>query len=196
MTDDRSIDDTNIDDPNFEASRAPECLVRGKAAFEAGFYQDAIALLRQGEMAQTDDRSMAVDGELKIWLVMAYEAAGDRSAALNLCRIVSRHPHGQTRDQGKRLLYILEAPKLKMKSEWLVEIPDLSHLENTNDRAWTPPPINLSPPPKLRPTTPKGYVIPEPTDPTTVNMGDERSVFWLLGAVGAVLVGLGFYATM
>lgn len=139
---------------------------------------------------------MALDGELKTWLVMAYEAAGDRSAALNLCRIVSRHPHGQTRDQGKRLLYILEAPKLKMKSEWLVEIPDLSHLDNTNDRAWTPPPVNLSPPPQRRPTPPKGYVIPEPTDPTTVNMGDERSVFWLLGAVGVVLVGLGFYATM
>ena len=191
MTDDRTIDDISL-----EASRAQECLTRGKAAFEAGLYREAIELLRQGEGVQGEARSMATDGELKTWLVMAYEASGDRSAALNLCRIVSRHPHGQTRDQGKRLLYILEAPKLKMKSEWLVEIPDLSHLENSDDRAWTPPPINLSPPPKLRPTQPKGYVIPEPTDPTTVNMGDERSVFWLLGAVGAVLVGLGFYATM
>ena len=191
MTDDRSSDDIRI-----ETNSAQDCLIQGKAAFEAGFYQDAIALLRQGESIQTEERSMAVDGELKTWLVMAYEAAGDRSAALNLCRIVSRHPHGQTRDQGKRLLYILEAPKLKMKSEWLVEIPDLSHLENSDDRAWTPPPINLSPPPKLRPIQPKGYVIPEPTDPTTVNMGDERSVFWLLGAVGIILVGLGFYATM
>ena len=191
MTDDRTIDDIRS-----EASRAQECLIRGKAAFEAGFYQDAIALLRQGEATQGEERSMALDGELKTWLVMAYEASGDRSAALNLCRIVSRHPHGQTRDQGKRLLYILEAPKLKMKSEWLVEIPDLSHLENSVDRAWTPPPINLSPPPKLQSTVPKGYIIPDPTDPTTVNMGDERSVFWLLGAVGLILVGVGFYATM
>ena len=191
MTDDRTIDDISL-----EASRAQECLIRGKAAFEAGLYREAIELLRQGEGVQGEARSMATDGELKTWLVMAYEASGDRSAALNLCRIVSRHPHGQTRDQGKRLLYILEAPKLKMKSEWLVEIPDLSHLENSDDRAWTPPPINLSPPPKLRPIKPKGYVIPEPTDPTTVNMGDDRSVFWLLGAVGVVLVGLGFYATM
>ena len=191
MTDDRTIDDISL-----EASRAQECLIRGKAAFEAGLYREAIELLRQGEGVQGEARSMATDGELKTWLVMAYEASGDRSAALNLCRIVSRHPHGQTRDQGKRLLYILEAPKLKMKSEWLVEIPDLSHLENSDDRAWTPPPINLSPPPKLRPIKPKGYIIPEPTDPTTVNMGDDRSVFWLLGAVGVVLVGLGFYATM
>ncbi len=191
MTDDRATNEIKIDINN-----AQDYLIRGKAAFEAGFYQDAIALFRQGETSQTEDRSMAIDGELKTWLVMAYEAAGDRSAALNLCRIVSRHPHGQTRDQGKRLLYILEAPKLKMKSEWLVEIPDLNHLDNTDDRAWTLPPANLSPQPKLRPTKPKGYVIPEPTDPTTVNMGDERSVFWLLGAVGLVLVGLGFYATM
>lgn len=191
MTDDRSSDEIKID-----ANNVQDYLIRGKTAFEAGFYQDAIALLRQGEATPAEDRSMAVDGELKIWLVMAYEASGRRSAALNLCRIVSRHPHGQTRDQGKRLLYILEAPKLKMKSEWLVEIPDLSHLESTDDRAWTPPPINLAPPPKLRPTQPKGYVIPEPTDPTTVNMGDERSVFWLLGAVGLILVILGFYATI
>ena len=191
MTDDRTINNIKI-----EANSAQEWLIRGKAAFEAGLYRDAITLLRQGETIPTEDRSMAIDGELKTWLVMAYEASGDRSAALNLCRIVSRHPHGQTRDQGKRLLYILEAPKLKMKSEWLVEIPDLSHLESSDDRAWTPPPINLSPPPKLRPTQPKGYIIPEPTDPTTVNMGDERSVFWLLGAVGVILVGLGFYATM
>ena len=191
MTDDRSSDEISI-----EVDSAQDCLIRGKAAFEAGLYQNAIALLRQGEATPTEARSMALDGELKTWLVMAYEAAGDRSAALNLCRIVSRHPHGQTRDQGKRLLYILEAPKLKMKSEWLVELPDLSHLDNTNDRTWTPPPVSLSPSPKRSQTPPKGYVIPEPTDPTTVNMGDERSVFWLLGAVGVVLVGLGFYATM
>ena len=191
MTDDRTMDETRLETP-----RAQDYLMQGKVAFEAGLYRDAIELLKQGDSVQDNARSMAVDGELKTWLVMAYEASGDRSAALNLCRVVSRHPHGQTRDQGKRLLYILEAPKLKMKSEWLVEIPDLSHLENTNDRAWTPPPINLSPPPKLRPTVPKGYVIPEPTDPTTVNMGDERSVVWLLGAVASILMGLGFYATM
>lgn len=180
MTDDRS---------------AQDFLTTGKAAFEAGHYRSAIELLQQGEVvnAADADRSMPLDGELKTWLVMAYEASGDRTAALELCRVISRHPHADTRHQGKQLLYILEAPKLKLKSEWLTEIPDLTQLEPSEERTWTSPIANLAPPPKPRPIKQEGYVIPEPTDPTTVNMGDERSILWALGAAIVILLGvLGF----
>jgi tetratricopeptide (TPR) repeat protein len=177
---------------------AQDFLAVGQAAFEAGEYRKAIELLKQGEkrVMLAGGKTKALEGEIKIWLVMAYEASGNPEKALELCRIVSRYPHGETREQGKRLLYILEAPKLATKPDWITEIPDLTHIQPSDDRAWTPPPTNLAPSRPLRPVQQEGYVIPEPTDMTRVNMGDERSVVWLMGATIGVLVGLVFYATM
>ncbi len=183
MTDDRS---------------AQDFLAAGQAAFEAGEYRTAIALLQRGEklMLLAGGKPKSRDGEIKIWLVMAFEAAGDSEKALELCRAVSKFPHADTREQGKRLLYVLEAPKLATKSDWITKIPDLSQIESSDDRAWTPAPTNLAPPRPPRPVKQEGYVIPEPTDVTKVNMGDERSIVWLLGAAIGVLIGLGLYATM
>ncbi len=177
---------------------AQDFLTTGQAAFEAGEYRAAIALLQRGEklMLRAGGKPKSLDGEIKIWLVMAFEAAGDSEKALELCRAVSKFPHGETREQGKRLLYVLEAPKLATQSDWITKIPDLSQIESSDDRAWTPPPTNLAPPRPPRPVKPKGYVIPEPTDVTKVNMGDDRSIVWLLGAAIGVLIGLGVYATM
>ena len=164
-------------------------LSQGQRAFECGQYQSAIRCLEQGRT--TVSAGTALHGEFQIWLVTAYEAAGDRTRALDLCRAIGRHPDMETRKQSKRLLYILEAPKLRMNPECLTEIPDLTEIEpNGGDRDWGRPVVNLTPPrpPKLKPPT--GYVIPEPTDPTQVNMGDDRSILWaVLGAIG-VLIGV------
>jgi hypothetical protein len=164
-------------------------LSQGQRAFECGQYQRAIQCFEQGKTIASV--GTALHGELQIWLVMAYEAAGDRTRALDLCRIIGAHPDLETRKQSKQLLYILEAPKLRMNPEWLTEIPDLTEIEpNGDDRDWGRPVVNLTPPrpPKLKP--PKGYVIPEPTDPTQVNMGDDRSILWAAIAAVGVLLGV------
>jgi hypothetical protein len=175
-------------------SPAQTYLRQGQKAFEAGQYGTAMQQFEQGRALA--DAGTPLQGELRIWLVMSHEAAGDRDRALELCRLVSSHPDPETRKQAKRLLYILEAPKLRMNPEWLTEIPDLTEIKRNNkeQKDWGRPLVNLSPPkaPKVKP--PEGYVIPEPTDPSKVNMGDDRSLLWALAVAIAVLVGLLFWA--
>lgn len=158
----------------------------GKQAFERGDYRASIQALEKAR--SLCDRGTALQGSVQIWLITAYEAAGERSQALELCQLVKQHPDYETRKQAKRLLYILEAPKLRMKSEWLTEIPDLETIDGNDERNWSAS--------KFVPTTPKppaetpGYQIPEPTDPSKVEMGDERSLWFALGAALFVVCSL------
>jgi tetratricopeptide (TPR) repeat protein len=177
-----------------QESPAQAFLVYGQRAFEAGQYRAAIEQFEQGKALAA--AGTALQGELRTWLVMSYEAAGDRDRALELCRLILNHPDIETRKQAKRLLYILEAPKLRMNPEWLTEIPDLTEIpSNSKDQKdWGRPVVNLSPPNPPKPKPPEGYVLPEPTDPSKVNMGDERSFLWALGGAIAVLLGLLLWA--
>ncbi|URR35085.1 hypothetical protein NBE99_10610 [Thermosynechococcus sp. HN-54] len=106
----------------------------GQQAFERGNYQQSIALL--GQAAALAEGNTVRSGEISLWLVTAYSAAGDQGAAISLCRQLQRHPDHHTRQESRRLLAILEAPQLKRRREWYSEIPDLSHV---GDRAYTSP---------------------------------------------------------
>ena len=55
-------------------------LSQGQLAFECGQYQSAIQCFEQGKIIASV--GTALHGELQIWLVTAYEAAGDRSRAI------------------------------------------------------------------------------------------------------------------
>ncbi|HEY9824525.1 MAG TPA: hypothetical protein V6D19_03695, partial [Stenomitos sp.] len=61
--------------------------------------------------------------------------AGQRDEALALCRQLQTHGDRETRQQSRRLLYILEAPKLQSRAEWLTQIPDLNDAREAN-RSW------------------------------------------------------------
>jgi hypothetical protein len=175
-------------------AQAKTCLQQGQRAFEAGQYQAAMAQFEQGK--QWAESGTPLQGELRIWLVMSYEAIGDRDRALELCRLIGSHPDMETRKQAKRLLYILEAPKLRMNPEWLTEIPDLTEIASNkkDNKDWGRPMVNLSPPKPPRVKPPEGYIIPEPTDPSKVIMGDDRSLLWALAGAIGVLLGLLIWA--
>jgi len=69
-----------------------------------------------------------------MWLVTAYEAAGQKSEAIALCQQLSRHPDIETRKQGKRLLYILQAPQLVRPAKWMTQIPDLAAIAESDPK--------------------------------------------------------------
>ncbi|PSB01899.1 bacterial transcriptional activator domain-containing protein [Merismopedia glauca] len=104
----------------------------GKAAFERGNYRQAVDKL-ESAIALTNENSR-LGGEIQMWLVTAYEAAGQRNEAIALCRQLNRHPDIETRKQSKRLLYILEAPQLNRRPEWLTQIPDLQAIEEADSK--------------------------------------------------------------
>jgi hypothetical protein len=94
----------------------------GISAFERGQYRlsiqqlnAALALISLGSRA---------GGEIQIWLISAHQGLGEGEKASEICRQLITHPIYQIREQAKRLLYIIEAPRLKRPDEWMTKIPD------------------------------------------------------------------------
>lgn len=104
----------------------------GKAAFERGEYRVAVQRLEAASALMS--RNTILGGEAQIWLVTAYEAAGQTEEAIALCQQLSHHPDPETSKQSKRLLYILQAPQLKRPEEWMTKIPDLGTIAESDPK--------------------------------------------------------------
>lgn len=148
----------------------------GKRAFEGGEYRQSVEALEQAVALANPNSPLG--GEMQTWLVTAYQAAGRVAEAIALCEQLGQHPDLKTRQQGKRLLYILQAPQLKTRPEWLTQIPDLSTLNTEGERPQT----------KYASAAPKPTPPPEPIDRSQVNMEDNRFI-WVALALTLLLGG-------
>lgn len=151
----------------------------GQRAFENGEYRRSVEAFEQA--VSLANPNTALGGEIQTWLVTAYQAAGQLAEAIELGERLLQHPDLKTRQQSQRLLYILKAPQLKPRPEWLSQIPDLTSLsdESTATQYVSPLPKRL--PPKPQPEL----------DLTQVNSQDNRFV-WVALAV-SLLVAAGLY---
>lgn len=152
----------------------------GKVAFERGQYREAVQQLTKASAQAVPTSQLA--GEIQLWLVTAYEAAGQRSEAISLCRQLHSHPDWETRKQSRRLLYILEAPQLSLRPEWLTQIPDLGQVGESDpkDRKGS----TLVTP--SRPSRPKPQ--PEPIDLSQVETQDNQFI-WIALLATVLLFG-------
>ncbi len=160
--------------------------IAGKKAFERGQYRQSVEHLETA----TDliDSPLRLKGEMQIWLITAYQANGQQEQAIALCRRISRHPDYQTAKQGKQLLYILEAPKLRSRPEWLTQIPDLAALDESSDSTMAKY-ANI--PKKVRSAKPVAPAQPPaPVDPSQVNTKDNQFIWVAIVAIALTLVGL------
>jgi len=163
---------------------AKQAYETGRVAFERGQYREAIATLETAKSQVAG--SSPLGGEVQIWLVTAYEAAGKRSEALSLCQTLKHHPDFQTRKQARRLLEILQAPQLNRRSEWNTTIPDLSAMDESDrlDRRGTGTP-------QLK--APKSPEELEPVDLSSVETEDNQFLWIALGAIALIIGGwIGF----
>ena len=154
----------------------------GKAAFESGQYRQSISLLEKA-IALVPKTSI-LSGEAGIWLVMAHDANGNHEDAIALCTRLAKHPHTETAQQGKRLLYILKAPKLQKRPEWQSQIPDLSQLEAGGTTSQL---SNYSGPKKKRKPRNEQPIDPEPIDWSQVDTKDNQFIGIALIAIGILL---------
>jgi tetratricopeptide (TPR) repeat protein len=156
----------------------------GKHAFERGEYRQSVAFLEKAISLANPNSQLG--GEMQTWLVTAYQAAGNLAEAIALCERLTQHPDLKTRKQGNRLLYILKAPKLKTRPEWLTEIPDLGNLNDRGEKQFAAKyPTS--------PTRPKPRIEPELIDLSQVNTKDNRFIWVALIAVtllGGILLWL------
>ena len=168
-------------EPDLNHQETINLYQRGQSSFERGQYREAVDHFRQAQ-SRVEDAS-ALGGEIQLWLVMAYDAVGERDAAIALCRQLGTHPDRTTRKQSQRVLYILEAPKLKLRPEWLTQIPDLS---DVSDRNSTPHLGNAT----LSKRT-ASIRSPKPLDPVDLNQVNTQENGFVGVALAAIVLLLG-----
>jgi tetratricopeptide (TPR) repeat protein len=154
---------------------------KGKMALEYGRYQISIEQLEKAK--KLINPSSKLGGEVRIWLVSAYQAANDMKRAIALCQELAKHPSPEIRKQSERILYILQAPALKRPDEWLTKIPDLSQLsdDETKTSRYRPAGRFKSRKRKKR--------EPEPIDPSQINTKDNQFIWVaLLGIIGLLIL--------
>ena len=104
----------------------------GKTAFEQGRYRLSIQHFQEAEkFVSPYGRS---GGEVKMWLVNAYQATGDEEKAIELCDKLVANSYGETKRQAQKLLYIIKAPKLERPQEWMTQIPNLDDVNENTQR--------------------------------------------------------------
>ena len=162
----------------------------GQIAFERGEYRHAVSCLLAA-LAQIQPNTK-IGGEVQVWLATAYEATGQIAEAKALCLQLSNHPNLDTRQASKRMLYIMQAPELTRRDEWLIKIPDLSQIEDAEGNA----PVNNMPilPSK---STVKVKSLDEmyaPVDLSQVNTKDNGFISIALILTIITLAGLWFAA--
>ena len=156
----------------------------GKAAFERGDYRASVKHLEAACALMA--RTSRLGGEAQIWLVTAYEATGQTTEAIALCKQLSRHPDPETSKQGKRLLYILEAPQLIRPAEWMTEIPDLGAIAESapKDRRGSSSASATSK------RNDKAGLELEPIDLSQVNTNDNQFIWIALIVISVIVAGL------
>ncbi len=165
---------------------ARELYQTGQQAFERGQYRQSVQDLEKA--SALINRNSPLGGEIQVWLVTAYQALGQSPDAIALCRTLCQHPNLETRQQSRRLLYILEAPKLETRPEWLSQIPDLAGLEDSQLR-YTRGEGKQKPEKKSS----RFAIDPEPIDPSQINTKDNQFIWVaLIGAIAILLGSIGF----
>jgi Tetratricopeptide repeat len=156
----------------------------GQLAFERGEYRQAVSsFLAAVAQVQPNTR---IGGEVQIWLATAFEATGQIAEAKALCQKLSNHPSLDTRQASKRMLYIMQAPELTRRDEWLIKIPDLTHIEDADGNFA----VNNTP---ILPSKAKERSIDEiyaPVDLSQVNTKDNGFIYVALILTILTLAGL------
>ena len=173
-------------EPSSNPPISPNYLA-GQTAFENGNYRQAVELL-EAAVAETAAKSK-LGGEIQMWLVTAYEANGNLSQAIELCSQLIRHPHITIRQESKRVLYILQAPELNRREEWITKIPDLQEIEENPNARGGSGSVRKSRPARVRPMPPM-----VPIDPSEIEAKDNGFIKALLILAVLAIGGLYWFA--
>jgi tetratricopeptide (TPR) repeat protein len=167
--------------PSDKIAQAEALFAAGQTAFERGNYKDAVLAFEEG--TRLAGGATFLGGNIQLWLMNAYSAAGRLPDAIALGEKLTKHPDLDVRKQSKRVLEILQAPQLTRRPDWLTPIPDLSDLDENNDTDFT---LRKYDPP----VKPKRVPVPEspPEDLSQINTSDN-GFLWV--AIAVILLTLG-----
>jgi len=148
-------------------------IFKGKKEYNKGNYSNAAAFFQSAAGCTTSDT--LIGGEAKMWLALAFDGSGKVDEARDIYRELKEgHPLPSIRSQAGNLLYILEAPKLKIKEDERLKIPDMSNVDefrnNRNSkRPLRPPRAAKKPKKKGKPTWEEKFMQSSPVARTFQN---------------------------
>ena len=131
-----SMMEQKIQDVKARDAKARSFILRGKKLYAKGSYGESIPSFEEALACTTADT--LVGGEAKMWLALAYDGCGQMDKAkIIYTELKEGHPLPSIRSQAGDLLYILEAPKLKIREEERLKIPDLTQVDEFRNRRKT-----------------------------------------------------------
>ena len=101
---------------------------------QRGEYKAAVTAFTRATAAAPGGLSGRKGGQYAIYLAQALQAANRKKEAVGLLRRCEAHPDRDVRKISESVLYIMQAPELKLDEDTFVKI-DRSALEETDD--WT-----------------------------------------------------------
>jgi hypothetical protein len=184
------VENADMVEQSSDLDRAKTLYQKAQTAFDGGAYRDCITGLEQALALVS--RNTPLGGQMQLWLVNAYAAADRMDEAIALCEGLLTHPDWQTRQQSKRIVYILKAPKLKAKDEWLTKIPELNHLEASEKVQFaTPSKVGKEEPP---PSPFLGLGEGTPLNLSQGSGNEDRFIWVALGVAVLILGGLWWWS--
>ncbi len=118
------------ENPSSTEKPYQEIFQAGILSFERGDYQSAIAQFQQA-LSGVNEKTQ-IGGEIQIWLANAYDAVGNSTEAIALCRKLITHSDRDVRKSANYVLGILSAPQLSELKDAVSKIPSLQNLEESD----------------------------------------------------------------
>ena len=100
-----------------------------------GDYVTSVAMLNRA--VQYAGKPTRRGGQMQLWLAQALHASGregERQKAYELLRALKTHPDRDVRRVAPEILYIYQAPKLKLSDDDYVKFPDMRDMEAFDSR--------------------------------------------------------------
>lgn len=120
-----------------------ECMVRGE-------YKLAVTKFTRATAACPGGLQSRLGGQYAIYLSQALQAAGQKKQAVGLLKRCELHPDSDVRKIADGVLYVMQAPELKLGDENFVQIPKIDlETDNWSRRSYVqeqkdPPPEKYS----------------------------------------------------
>ena len=94
--------------------------------------------------------------KIRMLMITAWMGQGDDEKAITTCKLLTKTPDPQIRQEAKQLISILEAPNLPRPKDWSIQIPNIVLETNSFPNKLKPSKLktkrDFSPPPPTGPT--------------------------------------------
>ncbi len=115
------------ENPSSTEKSYQELFQAGIFSFERGNYQSAIDQFQQA-LDGVNEKTQ-IGGEIQIWLANAYDAVGNSTEAIAICRRLKHHSDRDVRKSANYVLSVVSAPQLSELKDAVSKIPSLRGLD-------------------------------------------------------------------